>query len=186
MTQLIKEDEKKLTLTERLEMKKQNKSKGLILDISGSMTDEIEPGFRKIDALRDIVKELKGGFTTIVFNSHACVKENRKIPEPSGGTVMSSAFKLTKENGIREAIMITDGDCNQFDKEAALHEVEGLKLQIMYVGKPELKPEFLDQLARCSGTLVTTEDLKKVKEVTGKVQLFLSAAKVKKDGPICL
>jgi hypothetical protein len=56
----------------------------------------------------------------------------------------------------------------------------------MYVGKPELKPEFLDQLARCSGTLVTTEDLKKVKEVTGKVQLFLSAAKVKKDGPICL
>jgi hypothetical protein len=169
-----------LTLSEKLKIKRK---KLLIIDISGSMNEEIEPGVTKTDAVKDIVKSIIGN--KIVFNSEARLLDvNEEIPNPSSGTVMSKAFKLAKSLKYKEAIMLTDGNDASYDQEIALDEVgEGmLKLQIMYIGAGE-RPAFLDKLAAKAGGFCTTEDLKMTKELETKLQLLLGSSDT---GPICL
>lgn len=173
-----------LTLSEKLKIKRK---KLLIIDISGSMNEEIEPGMTKIDAVRDIVKSIIGN--KIVFNSAAALLDiNEEIPDPSGNTIMSKAFKLAKSLKYKEAIMLTDGNNVSYDQEIALNEVgEGmLKLQIMYIGTGE-RPAFLDRLAAKAGGFCTTEDLKMTKELETKLQLLLGSSDVSlSKNPICL
>jgi len=185
MNELTKRDNN-LSLAERLKERKLGKKTCLLLDISGSMCALIEPEHRAIDALRNIVQGIVGNLVCITFNSQARLGTKNDIPEPSGGTVMSNAINLAKDQGFKEAIMITDGKDNSYDEEAALLATENFNLRIMYVGPGE-KPEFLDKLAKKAGSFCTVEDLKKPKELTSKIQLLLADGNSEtKKGPICL
>ena len=159
-----------LSLTERLKLKKNQPA--LLLDISGSMDIEVEPGLRRIDALRNVVNSLEGSFICLAFNQtvQPCLKDS--IPQPGGGTALSPALKEIKARNLRQAIIVTDGEVNEYDQEFTLKESEGLTLKIIYVGSSE-KPKFLEKLAKQTGGFCDVEDLKQQKELTTKIQGLL-------------
>jgi len=165
-----------LTLKERLQLKKSNRV--LILDISASMNEEIEPGRSKITALREIVNSIPGNPPTIAFNNTAIEIDKSNIPNPRGGTMMTNALILAKSKGFKNILMITDGDAS--DKRLTLLEAEGLNIQIMYVGCGP-RPKFLDEL----GSSCTTEDLRS-KELGTKIQLLLGSGGEVKSKTIIL
>lgn len=118
----------------------------LLLDVSGSMADAAEPGIRKIDALRVIVRDLTAPY--IYAFSRACKRVSREnIPDPQSITALHTAFAKIKSQRITRAVLITDGLPD--DEEAAIREASGLSLEIFYVG-PAPKPDFLDRLARAA------------------------------------
>jgi hypothetical protein len=120
----------------------------LLLDVSGSMADPAEPGVRKIDALRRIVRDLTAPL--IYAFARTCKRIDREtIPEPDGGTALHIAFARIKSHRVTRAVLVTDGLPD--DQEAALREASGLALDIFYVG-PAPKPDFLDRLARAAKT----------------------------------
>ena len=176
-----------MTLVERLKARTVALgNKVLILDMSGSMHSDVEPGLSKIQALKDIVSSISGNPSIIVFNSSAHVADKNSIGEPTGNTYMAEAFQLAKDQGFKSALLITDGIAN--DPTEALIEAVGLNIQIMYVGAGN-KPKFLDDLAAQSGGFCTKENLKldAQKELSTKIQLLLGDGKEEtKKGPICL
>ena len=188
------EDTKSLTLAEKLANKKRSNKTGevaLLLDESSSMSIFIEPGKSRIQALMNIVKDIPGDPFTIAFASDCRIISKSEALTAGGGTSMASAFKLAKENGYDRVMIVTDGEAG--DPTAALIEATGMDIGIMYVGSGD-PPEFLQKLAALSGHVVTAEDLKKQKEITGKLTLLLGAGSDNKDpdkiggnkGPIIL
>jgi hypothetical protein len=176
------------TLAERLAAKRIiiSGEKCILLDTSASMSIDIEPGKTRMDALREIVKNIQGNAPIFAFSS-GCVRLLGGIPNPMGGTAMHTAFEVVKQEGFRHVLLITDGEP---DSEAhALRAAQGLSIQIMYVGGAD-KPEFLDKLAKVSGSYCTVDDLKEGKKLETKIQLFLNKGKSEvsgeKKGPICL
>lgn len=181
MGTLSKNYEQNLTLRERREAKKVTGA--LLLDVSGSMCGPVEPGKKKIDVLRDIVKSLHGNPDVYTFSNEARKVTTSTIPNPHGDTDMAPALRLAKREGHNSAVVITDGDIT--DKVATLKEVEGFNLQILYVGLGD-PPDFLDKLAKAAGGgFCTQHDLKNPKEIESKVQLLLGPPPEKK-GPIAL
>lgn len=176
MGTLARNEMKSLTLKERLERKK-NPPKltdtALIVDRSGSMSYSLEAGQTKMQALRNIVNDILYQVDVYQFNDYCQKVTKDSINDPSGGTVMSRAIETVKQDGFKKAIMLTDGCCNSYDKQATLAAVKDFDLRIMYVG-PEPKPEFLDELAKAGGSICTTEDLSKIKELTEKITLLLN------------
>jgi uncharacterized protein with von Willebrand factor type A (vWA) domain len=119
----------------------------LLVDVSGSMAEDCEPGRRKIDALREVVATL-GPVEMYAFSTR-CLKAST-VPEPGGCTNMALAFRRAKADGYDGVVIVTDGlpyvSDERRDEAAAMDAVRGLALQIFYVG-PEPKPPFLDRLA---------------------------------------
>ena len=186
MNEELTKQNSSLSLVERLKARKVALSnKVLLLDVSSSMSISIEPGKSRIDALREIVQSIAGKPVTIVFSTDARIASKDSIPDPDGCTYMSKAFNLAKDQGFKEALLITDGEAS--DKDEALNAVENLKVQIMYVGGVE-RPTFLDELASKAGSFATTEDLKCTKAIAEKVRLLLGSGEETetKKGPICL
>ena len=168
-----------LSLKDRLSLKKTSTT--LLLDVSGSMISECEPGHSRIQALRDIVAGISNVGQIYAFNDsfQPCLKD--AIPCPCGGTYMSNAFNKLKQLGVANIILITDGEAQ--DKDSALEAAKGMKIQIMYVGPGEC-PEFLHELANVAGSICTKEDITMPKELTTKIMLLLNAGKG--DTTICL
>ena len=168
-----------LSLKDRLHLKRN--ATALLLDVSGSMSSDCEPGHSKIQALREIVGQANTGSIFYFADScQPCTKAT--VPNPHGGTYMARAFDFLKRAGISAAVLITDGEAN--DKSAALEAVKGLKLQILYIG-PGARPEFLDRLANLAGGFCTKEDLLKPKELSEKITLLLGMSTTS-GGPMCL
>lgn len=168
--ELQKSTETNLTLVERLKISRS--SSCLLLDVSTSMNSDVEPGKTKMEALVDIVEGLTGNPVTYLFGSTVRKVNRNEVPRKAtdGATNMAPALRQIKLDGFKSAIMITDGDAT--DKSQTLIEIEGVSLQIMYVGSGN-KPDFLDELAKKGGTFCTKQDLKLTKELTAKVQLLL-------------
>jgi len=171
--ELIKQ-EQSLTLTERLRLKRSQPA--LLLDISGSMSAELEPNYSKIQALSDIVAGVKGNPKIFTFNSSVSEAFKDQQFYAKGGTLMAKALNHIKSLGFKKVVMITDGIAN--DPTLTLEAVEGLELQILYVG-PEPKPKFLEALARKANGYCSQEDLKNPKMLTEKIQLLLGSGEVK-------
>ena len=173
---IMKQDNQSLSLRDRLKLTKNIPC--LLLDVSGSMNIDCEPGHRKIDALRDIVLGLNTNPAVYVFN-HACVKASKSsIPEPSGSTTYSIALNYVKNFGHKKVVMITDGECDHYDQVNALDAVLDMELNIMYVGSGP-KPEFLDKLANAASGKCSLDDLSMTKELTERLTLLLESPKVK-------
>lgn len=180
--ELTKRDEQQLTLKEKLDLIK--KAPFLLVDVSASMSSDVEPGCSKHAAVQSLVNSITGRVRIMAFNYAAIELPNKQIPQPSGGTALSPALRHIKANGCTEAVVITDGEINEWDQELTLEEAKGIKLKVFYVGAGE-RPDFLRRLAEQSGGFCTKEDLKNIKQLTNKVTLLLEAPKEKK-GPICL
>jgi hypothetical protein len=127
----------------------------LVLDISGSMAEDCEPGISRIQALRQLVAKLPAA-PTYAFAAGVQRIEGSRIPEPEGWTNMAAAFDRIKQDGYPSAVLITDGLPN--NPEQTLKSAAGLTLEIFYVG-PAPKPGFLDELARVTGGQAHLADL---------------------------
>jgi predicted metal-dependent peptidase len=179
MTQEIQRNSNQnLTLKERLEIRKN--SSVLLLDISGSMSYDLEPGHRKIDALQDIVKSLKTKPIIYTFSSGVQLADMTNPMVPTGGTRLGHALEYLKDKGHKKVVVITDGMVD--DPGLCLELVNYFSLQVLYVGLGD-PPEFLEKLAKMGGNFCTKEDLSKPKELTGKIQLLLGEGK---SSSICL
>jgi|SRR5579864_878135 len=161
-----------LSLKDRL--KAIRKRPVIVVDTSFSMASDVEPGQTKYEAVIAILKGLNGNPKVWAFSDHVretTIDELEKAG-PHGGTVLSPVLQRMKDQGYREAVVITDGEVNDYDQDASLKAVEGLVLKVLYVGPGE-KPEFLEKLANASGGFCDKDDLHFVSELTGKVQLLL-------------
>lgn len=156
-----------LSLAERRKLKQSGAIPALLLDVSGSMVLEIEDGSRRIDALRSIVKNLDAVGQVFAFSHRTEEITKDSIPEPAGGTYLGAALKHLKDKGITNAVVITDGEAS--DTDFAREQAVGMNLKIMFVGTGK-RPSLLDEI----GSETSTEDLKQIKELTGKVQLLLT------------
>ena len=172
MSDITKATDQNLTLTERLKLKRS--CSVLLLDCSGSMNEDVEPGRSKASALRDIVSGLDQNHF-FWFNSTfgECTKDT--IPNPSGNTYLAALLNDIKSKGHRSVIILTDGDIN--DKFATLLARRSLAIKVMYIGAGQ-RPAFLDQLASAGNA--TTEDLKETKQLTNKIQLLLGSGAERK------
>ena len=171
---LARRETMSLTLKERLSLKKNQPV--LLLDVSGSMALTIEIGHRRIDALREIVRQFNS--PKIAFSDSAKVVVD--VPAPSGGTYMSKAIDLAKSLGHKSGVIITDGANSSSDEQAALSAVKDFALQIIYVGVGEA-PAFLHKLAAKGCGFCTVENLKNPKQLTEKIQLLLNPGNERKD-----
>jgi len=182
--ELQQQKDNNLTLVEKLRLKKrQSSNAALLLDVSYSMSTDVEPGIPKIQALRETVSGLHTDREMFWFSSDfgSCTKDT--IPNPMGGTNLSGLLKHIKEKGYKSCIILTDGDIS--DKAETLRSKGELNIKVMYIGAGP-RPAFLDQLA--SSGIATTEDLKQTKQLTEKVQLLLESSAIapEKKGPIQL
>src|ERR1700734_894812 len=137
-----------LTLAQKLELIKQRVMRpALLLDTSGSMSSELEPGCSKIQALCGIVGAMKlYGVDVYEFNS-LTRKVNIGLIDllrATGGTNMAFAFQVCKQDGHNKAVIITDGQPDS--QSQALEASKDMQLEIIYVG-PGNRPKFLDKLA---------------------------------------
>lgn len=153
----------------------------LLLDTSGSMecrVDMREPK-RRIDALREVVTQVKGTGTVpmIAFGGpyDAEVRFVDVIPEPDGGTPLHAAIPYAKTYGATRLVVISDG-CPDV-RDMCLDEARrfGGQIDVVFVGQAgDPGSEFLDQLARASGGKRFEGSLADVKAITGAVIGFLS------------
>jgi hypothetical protein len=141
----------------------------LLLDTSGSMMEMAEPGLTKIEALNQVVK---------LLNPEACYEfdwtcrkaDRTTIFEASGSTNLLEAFQVVKQDGLKEMVLVTDGEPTS-DRDLTLAAAKDLKVEIVYVG-PEPRPEFLNQLAVVCGTTIISASMKR-KELK-KLQTHIS------------
>jgi len=169
-----------------------HKAPFLVLDISSSMRDPIEGSFRRIDRLREIVATLhqKGAdFRQIVFSDSP--HETTTVPEPQGGTNLSSAIAMALDNYATKIAVVSDGEPNS--EEAAMAEARrakdmGVMIDVMFCGQPGSRGEaFLKELAQATGGTGETVDFSdEPDQLTGKTMLMLGDGSEATKGPIIL
>lgn len=162
------------SLKDRIHSLKARLKNNLLIDISGSMADEDGEGNSKHSIMQGIVSRLPEGIRKFAFNSN-CRELDSVIPEPAGGTNMAGAFSYVKSQGIKEVILITDGQPDS--PRDALAEAIGLTINIVYIG-PKPEPQFLKDLARqANGTFVDIDMLEagSANQLENKIQLLLGA-----------
>lgn len=153
-----------------------NPSPVLVLDVSGSMAEHCEPGRRKIDALREVVKSLRTSGSTfgqIVFESAPRLTD--AIPEPSGGTALHLALGLAATLRPRKLVLVTDGEPD--DEQLALDAAARLArpIDVFYVGPGSQRAEkFLRDLARRAGGQYQKTDLAEAPAIAHQVAGLLT------------
>ncbi len=161
----------------------------LVVDCSGSMSEETDKGERKIDALRTVVAEVRERVACKVLAfGHAWEPEIvDSIPDPSGGTPLHDAITAGKMHRANHLIVVSDGipDSTSAALEAARDF--GGKIDAVYVGpKGGPGPAFMQQLASLTGGTSDALDLAQ-KELVGKRILgFLGAGQEQLEGGIQL
>lgn len=122
------------------------KKRRFLLDVSGSMEDEIH-NVRKIDSLREVMGKYpdanKTCFSTDVSNCD-------KIPEPNGGTNLARALRFVKSvNPTPErVILVSDGEPDsKSDAKRAAVEL-GIPIDIIFIGEEKSDGHwFMEELA---------------------------------------
>lgn len=170
-----------LSLSERLKQRRASFDSALLLDTSGSMSGLCDATTTKIEALMNIVKTLNCK-NMYAFSTYARkLVDNKEHLIAGGGTNLYPALNMLKNDGQKQAIVITDGDIT--DKDLTLEFLNAnpnIKLQILYVGPIDDKPAFLEELASKTNGFCSVENLASPKELAEKIQLLLGSGE-KKD-----
>jgi hypothetical protein len=160
----------------------------LLIDCSGSMEGMMKNGRRRIDGLRDVVRDIKnaGHVPMIAFGGpyDAQVRFVDGVPEPDGGTPLHTALDFGKEYGATRVVVISDGmpDLQEASLEAARRF--GGRIDVAFVGDPgEGGETFLRELARISGGTQFTGDLGDPKKLSSGV-IGLLEGEVDEHAPI--
>jgi hypothetical protein len=173
----------------------------LAVDISGSMEGPVEAtGNRKIDELRNVVRELNGdgepvpmiGFGIAVLGGVAVpnqVAVIETIPEPQGNTPIGAAIRLAKAEGANHIVVVSDGGATDDAIEAA--QAFGGPIDVYYVGdKGDYGERIMQEIARVSGGQCNTTTLGKPKELASGIRGLLTAGPLQitggDNGPILL
>lgn len=162
----------------------------LLLDISGSMGEQVNGESRKIDLLRELVFSLreKTTFDQAVFDT--TVEWTDDVPEPRGSTALHLALNEAAQRRARRYVLITDGQPDS--QELAMHEAKNLNapLDVFYVGptSDSFAQQFLRELASAANGLYNQADLAATAQLENKVMLALNPATEEdiKRGPIAL
>lgn len=144
----------------------------LLIDTSGSMAAQLDVEKRAIDALRDVVRDIRtqGSCPMIAFGGpyDMPVRFVDVVPEPAGGTPLAQALQLAKDYGATRVVVISDGAPDggtEFNLEAA--RLFGGQIDVVYIGEPGSAGElFLKKLAEATGGSGMGGDLRKPKELT--------------------
>lgn len=172
MSELTIRDDEHLSLRDRLRLKKN--APVLLLDVSGSMSEWLEPNRTKIDALKDIVNNINVPVELFAFSSHVEPVTKDSIGSPRGGTRLSPALKELIKRNKKDVVIITDGNVELHDQTESLDlAMQGFSFKILYVGLGE-PPDFLKQLGKFGSGFCKKEDLKFTKELTDKVIKLLT------------
>jgi hypothetical protein len=160
----------------------------LLLDCSSSMDELMRNGKRRIDGLREAVKEIQSRRKTQMV-AFGPTHEDRtvfycgRVPEPKGGTPMADAILFAKEQKAGRVVIISDGwpDSPGATKDAAA--MFGGQIDVVYVGDPgEGDGEafdargFLRELAESTGGTEFDGDLSDPKRLGGAVIGLLNGA----------
>jgi hypothetical protein len=132
------------------------------------MRDKLSDGRRKIDRLREIVREFPN---ERIFSFSAHCQEVRSVPEPQSNTDMAGAFRFLQSQGLRHAVLVTDGLPD--DEDDALKAACGIQLDIFYVG-PAPAPDFLERLARATGGSFSSASLDQPKLLSQRIAGLLT------------
>lgn len=143
----------------------------LVLDFSSSMGRSMMNGQRRVDGLREAVRQIQVEAPTSMmafYGQQAGFVTSIEPLTPCGGTPLGLALRLAVSSGCPRVIVISDGQPN--DPMEALDAGRQLgRCDTIYVGDGEIGREFLRQLAEHTGGIAFDGDLTKVKELVGMV-----------------
>lgn len=140
----------------------------LALDTSGSMSSLCQNGRTRAENLRDAIKDLPDmPCVTFGLGVHLFESQSLASTEPGGGTPLTEAIKLAKDNGYSHLIIVTDGQPN--DPAGALREAVDLKIDAIYVSDPPV-PEFLITLSGGQVNNIRVDSLTFTKELTSAIK----------------
>ena len=149
----------------------------LLVDCSGSMSDTIRSGGRKIDALRTVVATLRETHPVPVaafgaFGGSVQVVDN--VPEPSGETPLHLAIDFGRTEGATHLVVVTDGQPDNEDAAFSAARAFGRPIDVFYIGDGlDRGSSFSKELAEMTGGTCGLTDLGKPKELAGKIRLML-------------
>ncbi|WP_099066522.1 hypothetical protein [Nostoc linckia] len=108
----------------------------ILLDISGSMEQQVENGRRKIDVLRDAVNRPLAINEIVLVFSQNCdrIPNFQSIPEPLGNTDVRLAIIQAISYAPKHTLVVSDGHPD--DADAALKAAEKLTgtISTLYIG----------------------------------------------------
>lgn len=160
-------------------IKTDDRTRILLSDTSDSMDDLTEGREkRKIDALREVVYGIRDqgiAFRQIVFGGSVEMRED--IPEPSGGTPLLEALKLSRRYEPGRLVVISDGIPENPEGCIALATEMGVPIDTFYVGpRPHMGEAFMSKLSAATGGTSHVGDLgKSVKMLQGEMAKALLA-----------
>lgn len=138
---------------------------GLILiDMSGSMSEKLESGRRKVDVLREALSNMAYQSPIYQFaNTCSYLGSYQAIPEPEGSTNLALAFSTIARREPKHVLLISDG-CPD-SRVAALVEARLLqaKISTLYIGLDTDKEaiSFMEELAKIGMGVAEVCDISK-------------------------
>lgn len=131
----------------------------LLLDISGSMGENMPDGKAKIEHLREAIREINASdmkwvaFSDDVYkdeHGHTIFTKDTPIPDPGGNTYLAKGFRHLKamaREGFDKIILVSDG--LPFDREEALNEALsiGVPVDVIYIGNDDSGRIYMGRLA---------------------------------------
>src|SRR5712691_11716575 len=109
----------------------------LLLDISGSMSECVNPREPKIDILWGMVQKLRAQnllFRVAEFNTTCRWSDGILQPEPEGDTDLAGALDFISSASPQQVTVITDGYPNSASHALAAASRLGCKINVFYVG----------------------------------------------------
>jgi hypothetical protein len=151
----------------------------LVCDCSGSMSSFVTGDRRRIDALREVVRNVreKADARVIVFDGQGA-RLGDKPTEPYGGTPLHEGIAMAKVHGASACVVISDGEPDSETRAMEAAQAFGGRIDVVYVGaEGDYGRLFLRRLAEATGGTESTGDLANVDETTrGIVGLLSSGA----------
>jgi hypothetical protein len=179
--------EKRLTSTMGgglLDAIKARRSSALLVDCSGSMGGRITTGQRKIDVLRDVVRDLRDENPVplvafglrLGFHSDPDVKLVDDVPDPAGDTPVHLAIDFAAANGAGHAVLVTDGIADSMSMAYESARRFGGVIDVFYIGNGgDRGAAFAQELARMTGGTCNLTDLKDQKQLKSAIKGLLPA-----------
>lgn len=161
--QMIKEDKKPLDLTKKISLnfeklnlhKEEVRQKRLfLLDVSGSMDDKVGEK-RKIDHLRDVMKQYLDAKILSFSSNVKEVTDPHSIPNPNGGTDLAKALRYINTH-IKEKperlVLVSDGQPDSESDALDQAKILSLPMDIIFIGENDSKGyNFMHKLASATG-----------------------------------
>ena len=162
----------------------------LLIDCSGSMDAAMRNGKTRIEALREVVAQIKadhGGVTMIAFGGEetSAPRFVDGVPNAGGGTPLHLAIPYAKSYGATRVVVISDGLPDM--RQESLHQARLFEgpIDVYYVGDANDEgSKFLEELAAITGGKRFEGDLANPKQLASGVAGLLMGAVEEERAPI--